>query len=698
MDKGKITRFLLILMIFLQIPSIMVNAVEINYSKKIYDKKIMLNNDVSLSGVFASYSWNFEVKDNVKVDTLSLKLLVEVTDVLAKNPGSYITFSLNGIQFYSQPINSNNGNVQEININIPKDNLRKGYNEFKIDGYLRLSDLACVDDYNTANWMVLKKGSFIQLNQSNKIPDNRINEMPYPMVNDGGFEKTKIIIPEDYTDSELTSAFRFNMIMGKYNTECEIIKANEIDKAKKSNLVYIGRKDKIPESIKLVQDIKSDIDKNGYIKIANSPIGESKEERILYIVSNNGEELESAIKFLANEELTSQVAQDYIVVNSKRELDVKIEEEKNKLTFKELGYNQKEVQGSFRSEVSIAYMLPYNRILGAGDKIHLNMRYSENLDFDRSLFSVYVNDIPAGSKKLEKEKANGDVVDIIIPKDVINSNYLDIKFTFDLLLDDINCEVNQFEQPWAIITDDSYMEANSKQISQYYFKTYPAPFVSDWDINNVAIVVPDNLSSNEIKGLGNMMTFMGKSIKYNWGNLDVISNKNLKDQYSNKNIIVYGTPENNALIKKLNKDFWMKYNDDYSGFLSNEKLTLLEESFAKRITTFQLDVSPFNAQKNMLVITSPNAEILEKSLVFLSDEKEFYKLNGDGAVIDEFGDVRNFKYKEEKEIQGYDKLKGMNDNSKLLLLLMIIFVSFTIISSILYVYKHNGKKGRRKGK
>ncbi|MDU2992852.1 MAG: cellulose biosynthesis cyclic di-GMP-binding regulatory protein BcsB, partial [Clostridium sp.] len=305
----------------------------------------------------------------------------------------------------------------------------------------------------------------------------------------------------------------------------------------------------------------------------------------------------------------------------------------------------------------------------------------------RSLFTVYINDTPIGSKKLEREKANNDNISIVIPKDVLNTSYLEIKLAYDLNLKGVECEKNQHEQPWGLVTGDSYIQINSRNTNEFYFNNYPAPFVQDWDINDTMFIIPDNLPSKDLTALGNMANLMGKGMRYNLGKIGAVSIGNLKDEHKDNNIIVYGTPNSNKLIKELNNSLWFKYDKDWSKFLSNEKLYLMDD-YAKNIATFQLDYSSYSSGKFMLVLTSPNEELLTKSLVYLGKETEVYKLYGDGAVIDIDGNVRNFKYKESEEAPMYEQLKGLEGGEKTLLIISGLIFVFIIAAAVFYLNKN----------
>ncbi|MDU4939230.1 MAG: cellulose biosynthesis cyclic di-GMP-binding regulatory protein BcsB [Clostridium sp.] len=667
------------------------------YTNETYTNKIELNSNITFHGVFDSYRWIFNSKSKEGTERVTLNLEIESTDVLADKVKSYLTFSLNGSEFYSMEINKRNGEPQTLTINLPGYLLKDGSNEVKVEGYLRCSDEPCTDDYNTANWLVLGEKSNIELVEKAKVYGNKIIEFPYGL-SESYDSNNKIIIPDKYTDGELSSALKFQTLLGGINGNGEIVKWSDRGDLSKSNVIFIGSKEDGESNLPIVSnDIKDlSLDNEAYIGVNNSPFSTRSDLKLISIISNSETELESAIKFLMNKDIYGQVSSSSTFVNSKLDLDKEIKPISSIITLDELGISEMKVEGLFRKEVKIGYALPKNKKLSPGDKLELNLRYSENLDFDRSLFTVYINDTPIGSKKLEREKANNDNISIVIPKDVLNTSYLEIKLAYDLNLKGVECEKNQHEQPWGLVTGDSYIQINSRNTNEFYFNNYPTPFVQDWDINDTLFIIPDNLPSKDLTALGNMANLMGKSMRYNLGKIGALSIGNLKDEHKDNNIIVYGTPNNNKLIKELNDSLWFKYDKDWSKFLSNEKLYLMDD-YAKNIATFQLDYSSYSSGKFMLVLTSPNEELLTKSLVYLGKETEVYKLYGDGAVVDIDGNVRNFKYKELEDAPMYEQIKGLEDGEKTLLIILGLIFTFIIVAAVLYLNKNRDTlKGKKK--
>lgn len=658
------------------------------YTNETYISKIDLNSNITFHGVFDSYRWIFNTKSKEGIERATLNLEIELTDVLADKVKIYLTFSLNGSQFYSMEINKRNGEPETITINLPGYLLKDGSNEVKVEGYLRCSDEPCTDDYNTANWLVLGGKSNIELVEKAKVYGNKIIEFPYGL-SESYDSNNKIIIPDKYTDGELSSALKFQTLLGGINGNGEIVKWSDRGDLSKSNVIFIGSKEEGESNLPIISnDIKDlTLDNEAYIGVNNSPFSTRSDLKLISIISNSETELESAIKFLMNKDIYGQVSSSSTFVNSNLDLDKEIKPISSIITLDELGISEMKVEGLFRKEVKIGYALPKNKKLSPGDKLELNLRYSENLDFDRSLFTVYINDTPIGSKKLEREKANNDNISIVIPKDVLNTSYLEIKLAYDLNLKGVECEKNQHEQPWGLVTGDSYIQINSRNTNEFYFNNYPAPFVQDWDINDTMFIIPDNLPSKDLTALGNMANLMGKGMRYNLGKIGAVSIGNLKDEHKDNNIIVYGTPNSNKLIKELNNSLWFKYDKDWSKFLSNEKLYLMDD-YAKNIATFQLDYSIYSSGKFMLVLTSPNEELLTKSLVYLGKETEVYKLYGDGAVIDIDGNVRNFKYKESEEAPMYEQLKGLEGGEKTLLIISGLIFVFIIAAAVFYLNKN----------
>lgn len=667
-------------------------------------KTFYIDSDVVFKGVFSAHSWFFSIDKWWSTDYVEAEIDFSMNQVVQKGVESYLTLSVNDIPFSSEKIAYNpKKETQTLKVKIPKKLFKEGSNKFTVNAYARVTDLPCVDDVNSANWLDIYDSSKVTVNYKNIASDNDISNFPYPFlkVNDDKNPGTVVVVPDNYTDSDISSALMMNSYLGSiyengdYNGR--VIKYSDIKDYKDYNIIYVGEEDSLPNELKgYFNKVDPGNFKNGaVIKEAQSPYTKNENTKILLLVSNNPDMLNKSIKFMMNDSLVSQINQDqYIVDDNTKELD-NVSEPSNKITFSELGNDEILLKGPFRRTANLSYYIPKNRVLADGGKIKLNMRYSKNLDFDRSLVTVYINGVPIGSKKLTSENANGDFVELNIPSDIKKTSYLNIQVAFDLEMVGVWCEKRSEDTPWALVTGDSYLYLpNSKQLN-YYFDNYPNPFINDGALNNVLIVTPDNMGSDDLTTLGNIVSYWGKDLKYNTGDLMVKRGSEVGDEKKEKNLLIYGTPDNNPFIKKINDNLWFKYKKGYKGFESNEKL-YLTDPFSSQITTYQLSESPFNNQLGMLVLTSPNEKLLRESTEYLSTSDKVFKLTGDSEIIDQYGNVRSFVMSAPKEKPIYKKINDLESNIKVLMGILILALILIIAIIIMFTYKYRKLDNKNK--
>ncbi len=104
------------------------------------------------------------------------------------------------------------------------------------------------------------------------------------------------------------------------------------------------------------------------------------------------------------------------------------------------------------------------------------------------------------------------------------------------------------------------------------------------------------------------MTNIGCDLNNNKGELNVVSAKDLSSKLKKNNLILIGTPSTNSAIKKLNKNLYIKFNKNFTGFLSNEKMKFFQD-YGSKLASIQLIESPYNEDNNAMIVTSTNLKI-----------------------------------------------------------------------------------------
>ncbi|MGL4876286.1 MAG: cellulose biosynthesis cyclic di-GMP-binding regulatory protein BcsB [Clostridium sp.] len=655
-------------------------------------KTFPLNSDIVFRGDFSSHEIYFNVNKWWNVNSANMTVNFTRSQIKSENTQTFFVFYINNIPFRTEQVYyKGNDNVQTLKLNVPKRLFKEGTNTLKIEAYMRISEMPCVDDVNPANWATVNKGTNITLNFANKESNNNIGNFPYPYIreNNNPSANTQIVVPNNYKDFDVSNAFLLNSYLGRifeqgdYNGQ--IVKESDINKS--DNLIYIGSYNTLPKEIKdKVLSSKVNFNNQALIEQIDSPY--SNGNKVLLLLSDNKDILTKATKLLMNPSIVNQLnINSYVVDNNVQELQT-VDGVKDKVTLQDMGVNGAYLEGPFTRSVDIGYKMPKNRVLAAGGKIFLNMRYAQNLDFNKALVTVYINDVPVGSKALTANKANGDTLELNIPTDIKTASYLNIEIAFNLAVKDTWCEKRQVKAPWAYVTPDSYVYLPTVQTKNYNFSRYPNPYVQDNDFNNVLVVAPDNMNSTDLTKLGQMFVLMGQGTKYNVGNITVENGNNVTDAKNDSNLIVYGTPNNNSFIKNINNDLWFKYNSNYTGFESNAK-QFLTEPYNSQITSMQISKSPYNSQRGMLVVTAPDETNLENGMIYLDSSKKILELTGDSALIDENGNVENYQMvKPENGEPVFDAIKGSNSLTKGLMGLLGLIIILIVVAGLLFINKY----------
>ncbi|WP_195940432.1 cellulose biosynthesis cyclic di-GMP-binding regulatory protein BcsB [Romboutsia sp. 1001713B170131_170501_G6] len=651
-------------------------------------------NDITMSGVISSTNKYFEVSKNALVENAKINLVFTKSELLDVNY-STITIIVNDVPIHSERLNGNKEYKKEINIDIPKDLIKSGYNKVEIKAYKTISDKICRDDSNTANWLVVHKESNISVSYNYKIASNLISEYKDTYINENGRNEleTSILIPDNYSSEELTSAMIFSSGFGEKITNDNVnfdINLYSQFKNKDKNVIYIGSERNTSSEILnlLTSKEKENLDKNCVIKNTNSIFDKNK--KMLIIISNNEGLLKKASKLINSKDLVNELNKDSIIISENTEVDdIDNYKNENRLNFKNLGYENIILKGPFTQESTIDVSIPKSKEVKEGSKINLNIRYGQNLDFERSLVTVYVNNIPIGSKKLTKENANNDTVELNLPKETLNQNYYQIKIVFNLELLDLACVTRDTDNPFAYISNESFIEFDYKDTDNLTMKNYPYPFVKDDKFNDISVVVPDKLDSTELTQIGSIISYISHSIKYNNGDIRFIKSSDLKSDDRKRNLIIIGTPTNNLTIKDVNKYLNLKFNKDYVGFESNEKIKFIGE-YSKQLSSIQLTKSPYNKDKAMMVIASTEMKDLALSTKYLSDLDLIKSLKGDTIVIDREGNIKDLNYKlddvdENKELKEVNEL---DNESKQFLIVAAVLLLMVIAATILLALKY----------
>ena len=312
--------------------------------------------------------------------------------------------------------------------------------------------------------------------------------------------------------------------------------------------------------------------------------------------------------------------------------------------------------------------------------------------------TVYVNDSPMGSKRLTATHANNDELTINLPKGKALGHSFTIRVAFDLELKG-SSQSDNAQTPWALISSDSEATIKSQPVADLLFTNYPYLFLKDSTFNHIAVVRPKTLTSADFQTLTNLFNLIGTYAQSNTGKIQFYTHKPSQTVLKNSNVIAFGTPQQTAFIRSLNDKLYFKYNRYFTGFLSNEKLSV-EKTYGQNIGTAQLLRSPYNQRAGLLVVTAAKSSDVYRASTQINFQRNIAQYQGDAIVVDHDNNHYDYRFKKHKTINDGVTVKTVvQKNTELVIYLGIaLLVVIIILLTGFLIMRKSGlleRKGQR---
>ena len=659
----------------------------------LYTHEEAFGSDQSLTGLFSQSVRYFQAGEwDIRGAALTLRYDVSQ---LSHDDVSSLTFTLNGVMFYSlHPTSNENGDLQTLSLPLPVDQIKAGQNELTIEAYVRTQDrLPCVDDVSLANWLQIFGDSAVSIRYYPKLPCDTLADCYGQFSSIDALEnrQSTVLVREGANSAELSAAaLALSGLSGQAKMAYEHIGFDRLTDGQAlfsgKYQLLISRYDALPAALKalLTDEQRQAAEQDAVMALLKSDRGQN----LLLVTGNKDDALKNAGALLCNAAYMDQLRTTWRRVTADENL---LAPKAELMQYRQLTEGGSYVDGLFRQSISYYLDLPANRVLSTSSQVSLSMRYSENLDFNRSLVTVYVNDQPIGSKKLEKERAQGDTVRLDIPADLRVSGNFSVRISFDLEMQDAWCTLNQAQQPWAYVTGESMIKMAPIDFEGILFEGYPGPFLKDGRFNNVVAALPDEPGDADFEALRQMMLTFGQFLKDNTGSLRVVHMSEVGD-LKEANVIAIGRFEKNPIVGQINSNMFFRFDPQGTTILSNEKM-LIDPGYGALLGTVQLFDSPFSEQKRaLMVVTGVSDDAMLRGVRYIGQTENLWKLYGDGYVTDGT-DLFPFRFKTDnaKRESLLQQLSARAD-IQLLLLAAGLALLLIVVSVVMLVRKY-GEKG-----
>ena len=647
----------------------------------------------SLTGTAVKATMYFTRIDYWDVQKATFNLNYQITQ-LENSESSDLTVAVNGVKFFSwRPSNTTEKQTQTIDIPLE---LLSGSNTLTIEGQIINGEGS--DSYKLvqtpANWLTIYDGSNINFQYDIQLPEDTIHSFynHFAGADTIANQHSTILVPTDATPAELSAASYALTGIARIITTSEnylpIQSLSDEEALDKPYLLIVSLYDNLPETYKKEIDGGA-LDTQAALKFFNST-----KQHVLVVTSKDDKLLMDAGRYVANQELMTQTEKEEKWIDEETQTFTSSLEFDGNIPLTSTG---DQLAGSYHQEQVYFVDLPVDRNNANGSALDLRFKYADNLNFDQSLVTVYVNDIPIGSQKLRSDKANGDQLQLNFPDDLEIADAFVVKVAFDLNVD--NPEVLRNSQtPWALIENTSNVFIKTEESNDALFANYPNILIKNQTFADLGIVLPEKLDTNYFKALSNVLNLLGNYTQSNTGDVTFYQKEPSKTELASHNLIVLGTPSDNPLIKSMNNELYFQYSDDFKTFVSNEKLSI-ESDYGKTIGTAQLLFSPYNGEAVSLVLTGVSSENVYLASTQLKSQANTSVYQGDSVVVDSNYRRYDYRFKKQASSDEEESLVSRIISRKDAVLYTVVFIlAVVMVGLVLYFiikryYPDNYRKG-----
>lgn len=631
--------------------------------------------DKTAQGKFTTTKQNFTIENYWDVSSAKAKLVYTITQLNEKEI-STMTLKINDVAFYSFRPDKTDKGTRQIEVEIPKDKLKKGINVLSVESfvYTDLPDGRCTIDDTPANWLQFDKTSAVNVTYSDKAFKQTIADFGerFTGIDTVKSQQGAVAVLENAGDTELGAALEGLSGFSSANTlEDKNIPFGKYEEAKTRNgknyIALFSNYDHLPAAIK--SQIKADkkLETQALFQVVTAG-----NTNTLVVTSKSNAALKKAGKLIANQNYLSQLGTNskWLTTDEKIDTPANNVDKNTKLTT-----SGDKLKGIGHVTQDYFISMPANRSASTGTEVSLDFRYAQNLDFEHSLVTILVNGKPIGSQKLSAKKANGDKVTFQIPSDLNVKGDFSVTVAFDLVLTNNYCGfISDSEIPWAYITPESTINLNTTEETDLLFEQYPYPFVADGDFNNAMVVVPDKLTTEDTDSLANIFNLLGRFHDGNRGSLTAVHAKNWDKAKKDANVIAVGTMNNNPVIKNANDDLYFQYDKTGSYFLSNEKISI-EKNYGKGLGSVQLIKSE---GMQVLAVTGPGTTQTELGSELIASKANLAEIYGDGAIVDNDNTIHSYRFKKAADTQDESFGTKISNNKE-----VTVFGAFALLTVVL---------------
>ncbi|MEB3244443.1 MAG: cellulose biosynthesis cyclic di-GMP-binding regulatory protein BcsB [Vampirovibrionales bacterium] len=621
----------------------------------------------TLKTVRSEYTMNFMRSDAWQVlPSSAVKLAFQHSPQLLEGRSS-LNVLLNGRVLKTIPLNKGNVAPTTLSIPIPPSVLKpENTLSFQVDQHYTND---CEDPFSPELWTTLLPETQLDLNFAPKPFVADLARLPFPFIDTRDARPAQLGVSIDAkSDADsLTALGQTLTTLGAaqhWRPGHTHMLTPDTALAFDGNLVLVGTPQNNPAiaQFKLPADVK--LNKNdGLLMLAPNPKYTGR--GVLIVTGESPEGVAKAAKLFATLPGRQLLSGPYAVVtdadwpknlpNAYRnwpgyQSDVKT-------TFADMGWETQTARGFtappifYKWQIMPDLFVPNRGQQGSKANLKLVYSYSSQLDASQSKLEILLNGKSIKSVPLNKpEGAMQEELAVTIPTgDVLNYNDLVFQFyTFPEKVD--TCKFVTDVHVWGTIHNSSILqipaEVRTPMPDLGLLNDGGFPFTAFNNLSEALIVLPDAPSQTDLQVLASVSNRLGRQLQgAKTHQLKVVKASELSDaDRSRHHLILIGTPDENALTKRLKGRFHLLVGSDgQTGLTEKDEASLQTMRLDQNQGLLEAMRSPWNKSRELVVVTGHDADALAAAGQVFEDEALFNQLgSGNLAVVRQFS---NGQYK-----------------------------------------------------
>jgi len=280
----------------------------------------------------------------------------------------------------------------------------------------------------------------------------------------------------------------------------------------------------------------------------------------------------------------------------------------NSVTFEDLGYLDRTVQGIGQQSLIYRVYIPYD-VEPLAVKLNLGLVHSPDLDLLNSTFSIYLNGYSVAGILPSHETSSGEPIAIGLPARNFRRGINFIRVSFDLHVPYSTCE-RGLESVWATVLRNSTLETtyrNNKPIPS--LKDFPLPFSDD---PGFAFVIPDQFSPRDLLNISRLSFLIGTAAyRPNRPPIAMTVSDFGQKGVEATNLILVGLPAANSVTQSANSLLPQPFAEDGNSLEEGYGVYLPTSDQDASLGLLQILPSPWVQGGIVLVLTGNDPQGLE---------------------------------------------------------------------------------------